>query len=107
MAKKRWWPGLGVLTAMLVLVGGTASAATGWTVVSVPSTGNNVTLYGASARTSTDAWAVGAQFGVAGQPPAPPAAYHWNGSAWSLTPTPVLDDLCQGVSSGRRRSGSA
>jgi hypothetical protein len=42
MAKKRWWPGLGVLTAVLVLVGGTASAATGWTVVSVPSTGNNV-----------------------------------------------------------------
>jgi len=90
MAKKRWWPGFGVLTAALVLAGGTASAATGWAVVSVPSTGNNVTLYGTSARTGTDAWVVGAQFGTAGQPPAPPAAYHWNGTAWSLTPTPAL-----------------
>jgi hypothetical protein len=91
MAKRRWWPGLGMLTAVLVvLAGGTASAAAGWTVVSVPSTGINVTLYGASARTSTDAWAVGVQFGLAGQPPAPPAAYHWNGSTWSLTPTPAL-----------------
>jgi hypothetical protein len=78
------------------LVGATAAfamaayAATGWTAVSVPSTGNNVVLLGASARTNSDAWAVGQQFVGAGQPQAPAVAYHWNGTSWSLTPTPNL-----------------
>ena len=67
-----------------------AYAATGWTTVSVPSTGNNVVLLGASARTNNDAWAVGQQFVGAGQPQAPAAAYHWDGTSWSLTPTPNL-----------------
>ncbi|HUO73685.1 MAG TPA: hypothetical protein VMU39_23140 [Solirubrobacteraceae bacterium] len=69
-----------------------AFAAGGWTQVSVPSTGNNVSLLGASARTNSDAWAVGQQFVAAGQPQAPAVAYHWNGSAWSLTPTPNLGE---------------
>jgi hypothetical protein len=68
----------------------TASPATGWTQVSVPSTGNNVVLLGVAARTDSDAWAVGQQFVAAGQPQAPAVAYHWNGMAWSLTPTPNL-----------------
>src|SRR5205823_1266027 len=67
-----------------------AAAAAGWTSVSVPQTGNNTELNGMSARTSTDAWAVGVQFGAARQAPPPPVAYHWNGSAWSLTATPSL-----------------
>jgi len=67
-----------------------ASAATGWTAVGVPSTGNNVILLGASARTNSDAWAVGQQFVGAGQPQAPAVAYHWTGASWSLTPTPNL-----------------
>jgi hypothetical protein len=79
-----------------------AYAATGWTAVSVPSTGNNVILLGASARTNSDAWAVGQQFVGAGQPQAPPVAYHWNGTAWSLTPTPSL-----GSQYGALRSVSA
>jgi hypothetical protein len=33
---------------------------------------------------------VGVQFGAAGQTPPPPVAYHWHGSAWSLTATPSL-----------------
>ncbi|MGA2929298.1 MAG: hypothetical protein ABSG43_25575 [Solirubrobacteraceae bacterium] len=70
----------------------TAFAASGWTAVSVPSTGNNVSLLGASARTNTDAWAVGQQFVAAGQPQAPAVAYHWTGTAWSLTPTPNLGE---------------
>ena len=69
-----------------------AYAATGWTAVSVPSTGNNVILLGAAARTSTDAWAVGQQFVGAGQPQAPAVAYHWTGTSWSLTPTPNLGE---------------
>jgi hypothetical protein len=56
----------------------------------VPQTGNNVLLLGASARTSTDAWAVGEQFAAAGQAPPPPVSYRWNGTAWSLVATPTL-----------------
>ena len=76
--------------ARQLLIGPAAFAATGWTVEPVPQTGNNTLLTGASARTSTDAWAVGEQFGAAGQAPPPPVSYHWNGTAWSLVPTPSL-----------------
>jgi hypothetical protein len=83
------WAAVGALASALVIVGGPASAATGWTTASVPPTGNNTELNGAAAVSSSNAWAVGTQFGAAGQTP-PPVAYHWNGSAWSLTPTPSL-----------------
>jgi hypothetical protein len=59
-------------------------------VTTVPQTGISTVLYGAFARTSTDAWAVGRQFGASGQPAPPPVAYHWDGSAWSLLTTPTL-----------------
>jgi hypothetical protein len=52
--------------------------------------GDNVALNGAFARTSTDAWVVGQQFGLAGQPVPPPVTYHWNGSTWSPVPVPAL-----------------
>jgi hypothetical protein len=84
-----------VILIAVALTGGAlapAAFAAGWTTVSVPSTGNNVVLLGASARTNADAWAVGQQFVAAGQPQAPAAAYHWTGSAWSLTPTPNLGE---------------
>ena len=86
--------GLAVTVALVaaVAVAPSAFAAGGWTSVSVPSTGNNVSLLGASARTNSDAWAVGQQFVAAGQPQAPAVAYHWNGTAWSLTPTPNLGE---------------
>jgi hypothetical protein len=83
----------GVATALatgVAIVAGPAWAATGWTVVSVPQTGNNTELNGAFALSNSNAWAVGVQFGAAGQAPPPPVAYHWNGSAWSLTATPSL-----------------
>jgi hypothetical protein len=79
---------LGALGALAMA----AYAATGWTAVSVPSTGNNVILLGASGRTNSDAWAVGQQFVGAGQPQAPAVAYHWTGASWSLTPTPNLGE---------------
>ena len=84
-----------IITVALGAVGAlapVASAAGVWTAVSVPSTGNNVVLLGASARTNSDAWAVGQQFVAAGQPQAPAVAYHWNGTSWSLTPTPNLGE---------------
>ena len=82
--------GTAIISTAIISTAGPAAAASGWTVVGVPSTGNNVIINGMSERTSTDAWAVGTQFVAAGQVPAPPAAYHWNGTAWSLSATPAL-----------------
>jgi hypothetical protein len=90
----RWARAGGAVTALSLLAGlamaGPAAAVTGWTVTTIPQTANNTELNAMFARTGTDAWAVGVQFGAAGQAPPPPAAYHWNGSTWSLTPTPSL-----------------
>ena len=86
----RRWFGVAALAGALVMIGSVASASTGWSVVTVPQTGNNTILTGASASTSTNAWAVGEQFGAAGQAPPPPVSYHWNGTAWSLVATPTL-----------------
>src|SRR4249919_3876118 len=85
------WAAAGAFTAaaLLILADG-ASAASSWAPMSVPATGNNTQLQAAFMRTSTDGWAVGAQFGLAGQTPPPPIAYHWNGSAWSATTTPSI-----------------
>lgn len=91
MFRRAKWAGAAALTGALVMAA-PAIAAPGWTAVTVPSTGNNVSLLGASARTNTDAWAVGQQFVGAGQPQAPAVAYHWTGAAWSLTPTPNLGE---------------
>ena len=88
--RRRRWFGVAAFAGALVMIGSVASASTGWSVVTVPQTGNNTILTGASARTSTDAWAVGEQFGAAGQAPPPPVSYHWNGTAWSLVATPAL-----------------
>jgi hypothetical protein len=85
----RWAVIVALATAPL-MVGSLASAATGWSVATVPQTGNNIILTGASAVSSTDAWAVGEQFAAAGQAPPPPVSYKWNGSAWSLVATPTL-----------------
>jgi len=75
----------------LAAAGSPALAAGGWTPTSISgAAGDNVALNGAFARTSTDAWVVGQQFGPAGQPAPPPVSYHWNGSTWSLVPVPAL-----------------
>jgi hypothetical protein len=95
--RTRWLAVAALAGAAVMLGSASAVAATGWTVETIPQTGNNTLLLGASARTSTDAWAVGQQFVGAGQAPAPPVSYHWNGTAWSLVPTPTL-----GVSSALR-----
>lgn len=80
-----------------------ALAAGSWTAAKIPSTGNNVLLEGVFARTNSDAWAVGQQFPDADQPPAPAAAYHWNGRKWSLTATPNVGtpDALEAVSASR------
>jgi hypothetical protein len=92
--RKRWSLAGAAATALSALAGLAlavpASAAASWTVTTVPKTANNTEINGMSARTGTDAWAVGVQFGAAGQAPPPPVAYHWNGSMWSLTTTPSI-----------------
>jgi hypothetical protein len=85
-SRKISWIGLAAVAAAFVLSTGTASAAAGWTVVSIPATGTNTQLNGAFSLSSTDAWAVGEQFSS----PTGPVAYNWNGSAWSLVGTPAL-----------------
>jgi hypothetical protein len=90
MFRRKKWAVAGALASAAVILGGSAAfAAGGWTTVSIPATGNNTSLHGVFARTNTDAWAVGQQFGAAGQTP-PPAIYHWNGTAWSLAASPAL-----------------
>jgi hypothetical protein len=84
------WAVVVALAAAPLMIGSLASAATGWSVVTVPQTGNSTILTGASAVSSTDAWAVGEQFAAAGQAPPPPVSYQWNGSVWSLVATPTL-----------------
>lgn len=84
---------LAVVASALALAAGAnpAAAAGGWTPTSISgATGDNVALNGAFARTSTDAWVVGQQFGFGGQPAPPSVTYHWNGSTWSPVPVPAL-----------------
>jgi hypothetical protein len=82
---------LALSLAVAAVAAQSAFAATGgWTAASVPPLAGNVDLQGASALNNSDAWAVGAQIADAEQPPAPAVAYHWNGTTWSLTPTPNL-----------------
>jgi hypothetical protein len=90
--KRKKWLATGAAVGVLVVVGGTSAlAAGGWTVTTVSGQpGNNVALNGVFARTSTDAWAVGTQFGPAGSTPPPGVTYHWNGTSWSLIATPAL-----------------
>jgi len=45
--------------AALILSASPALAAGGWTIVSIPPTGQNANLQGVSATSDTDAWAVG------------------------------------------------
>jgi hypothetical protein len=87
--RNRWALACALAGAFTIFAGSAAFAAGGWTTVSIPATGNNTSLEGVFARTATDAWAVGEQFGAAGQTP-PPAIYHWNGAAWSLVSSPAL-----------------
>ena len=79
------WVSLAAVAATLALTTLPASAAAGWTVVSIPATGTNTQLNGVFARTGTDAWAVGEQYSS----PIGPVVYHWNGSSWSADTDPT------------------
>ena len=74
----------------LALSPGTAFAATGWTVVTAPPTGQNATLTGVATVTDSDAWAVGFHSGNAfTNVGAKVLIDNWNGTAWSQVATPA------------------
>lgn len=77
--------------AAAVVPGGPVWAAT-WSVVPTPNaTDLSNSFSGVDARTTTDVWAVGgARYET--HPAARPLAARWNGTEWTLTPTPTLVD---------------
>ena len=59
-----------------------------WSVVASPNgSGTSSELRGVVAVSTGDVWAVGATF--PNQKPGKPLTEHWNGSTWSVVPTPV------------------
>ena len=85
MFKAKIGAGLAV-TAALVLGAGPALAATGWTTVSIPPTGDNAYTLSVSADSNTDAWAVGTANRAGAD--AGPLIDHWNGTSWSQATAP-------------------
>src|SRR5260370_30168193 len=59
-----------------------------WSIVNSPNvgTGNNE-LWGISATSATDVWAVGISQAHPGASPQP-LTLHWNGTQWSVVPSP-------------------
>jgi hypothetical protein len=83
--------GAGIAVAAALAFGaGPALAASGWTIVSAPSTGQNAPLRAVSAVSDTDAWAVGYHSGNAGTNVGAKALIdNWNGTAWSAASVPT------------------
>ena len=65
---------------------------TSWTQVpmAIPPSYYKVAMNGSAAIASNDVWAVGNYTYVDGD--TRPLAFHWNGSAWSIVPTPYSSD---------------
>ncbi len=83
--------GAGIAVAAALAFGvGPALAASGWTIVSAPPTGQNAPLRGVSAVSDSDAWAVGYHSGNAGTNVGAKALIdNWNGAAWSAASVPA------------------
>jgi hypothetical protein len=62
---------------------------TGWTQVPVPQTTTNNQLYDVAAIGPDDVWAVGIQ-DVSGGGEFQPLSVHWDGTAWTVVPTPPM-----------------
>jgi hypothetical protein len=79
-----------VVAAALAFGAGPALAASGWTIVSMPPTGENAPILGVSTVSATDAWAVGWHSGNAGTNVGAKALINnWNGTAWSAATVPT------------------
>ena len=87
----RWGTIAGIAIGLLSVAATATAATTSWTVVSAPTSApNNAMIEGASLRTDSDIWAVGAQFAPSGSATPPAVALHYNGSSWSAVPTPTV-----------------
>ena len=94
----------GAAAAIVMLASTAGAAAPAWTVAASvdPSATTNV-LNAVSARTGTDAWAVGDDKAAVDDATFAMLAEHWNGSQWSQVPTPDLptsDEKLLAVSAG-------
>jgi len=83
--------GAGIAVAAALAFGaGPALAASGWTIVSMPPTGENAPILGVSSVSDTDAWAVGYHSGNTGTNVGAKALIdNWNGTAWSAASVPT------------------
>jgi hypothetical protein len=88
-----------VSTALAVVVSaGSASAGSGWTVVTVPEPTASGYLLGVDARTDSDAWAVGVAVKANAGGTRPGALIdHWNGTNWQSVATPNVGNLSLNV----------
>ncbi len=60
---------------------------TAWSVISSPNLGTSQNVYGVAAVSANDVWAVGSYYdNNVGR--SQPLAEHWDGSAWSVVPSP-------------------
>ena len=73
----------------MALVLAAPAAAPGWTITPIASPADGL-VNAVSARTTTDAWAVGTFPGPNDDDGAQMLAEHWNGTAWTQTPTPNI-----------------
>jgi hypothetical protein len=74
----------------LALGASPAFAASGWTIVPAPPTGANANLFGVSAVSDSDAWAVGTQNGAPNTGlGSKPLIDNWNGTAWTQATPPA------------------
>jgi len=74
--------------ALLGVVGQvTVALAATWVIVPTPNPGSNRTLYAGAMSATTDAWAVGYSIDSSGFNYST-LAQRWNGSAWSVVPSP-------------------
>ena len=72
-----------------------------WSVVptpNAPGTGTQSALLGVAAVASSDVWAVGFSANGNTSPAYATLAEHWNGSAWSIVPTPTPSGAAVGLS---------
>src|SRR5512133_3776120 len=96
---RAWWLIAVLVGAVLVAAGPTAGnvvaepASADWVISQTPNPAyyGNI-LHGLSARTATDVWAVGVQ---ATETSNDTLALHWNGTSWTVVPTPNPWPECQ------------
>jgi hypothetical protein len=71
---------------LLLLVGISIAASSGWLVISSPNPGSTNFFYGVAAVSDSDVWSVG--YDYASNSSQFTIAQHWDGSKWSMIPSP-------------------